>query len=663
MRLVERIDEQYKSNNIFLEQAKSGDSKDATNFKTSYIKCGAPFFKDALSYPAPYNEDYKYRKNIAKEFFPFDLPPSSSRWKTKEKVALINGVKNQMISHIKSKQSRRLCEDSRKTRGKLQKLKFISHNKDLEQSPILDIYESIQKDYPDFAVNWNLISFDDLQSAHSVSECMGMWYSYLRPDLNREPFSEQEDVMIANAVVESNFNDWNELASMLNNRSSLQAFVHFHATFSRLCPANVRWTEKEDFQLIEGVERYSLNGVVNWAKVGQILPTRNKTQCYNRYLIIVKSRGLKKGVFSRHEDRIILDYVSKMGEKAFNQIPKGLLPGRTSIQIKNHFNVALKHQGTVHPWTREEDQQLVEYVEKKGTNNWSGIAAILGTHNRISCRTRYLTISKFLAKNPEAILKDVPCKTKMLTAVQKAKAMSDDEEEGERKFSNTKNFGEKTFATFKRQNPQLYAMLRTAFNYDLSDREVNADSRKLMILLWLFKADDHQKVLTRKAFMFPANQLAKLREATAIELDQKLVREMMFATKHTQFLMPPNYNTAVGLRAITIKLQEHEQDEDLTVTDPTPKYRKALVDFQKLYFSLFYWTAMLSKVDKDELNEIHFQKYPRTEMSASEIFKHFHKRKIPINSGFQLSQSFDLNKANPPKVYPPAKKQKIEADV
>lgn len=173
--LIQKIDRQYAINNSFLERAKSNENKSSASFKTSYVKCGAPFFKNAMGDSAPFNDDYKVRKNNQKEFFPFDLPRTSSRWKTKEKVALINGVKAQMISHIKSQQSRKLCQDSRRTRGKAQKLKFISHNLDLEQSAMLEIYVSIVKDHPDFTINWNIISFKDLHSNHSVSECMGMW--------------------------------------------------------------------------------------------------------------------------------------------------------------------------------------------------------------------------------------------------------------------------------------------------------------------------------------------------------------------------------------------------------------------------------------------------------------------------------------------------------
>lgn len=244
--LIRKINEQFRLNNIFLEEAKSGEFKDSASFKASYLKCGAPFFKDALGNSAPYNEDYKYRKNVLKEFFPFDLPDNTAPWKTNEKVSLIKGVKNQMINYIKSQQSQKLCKDSRKTRGKLQKLKFIATNQDLVDAPILDIYATIQNSYPDFNINWNIISFIDLQNMHSVTECMGMWYSYLRPDLNREEFTSEENSTISNVFQDDRFNDWNEVAAQLDRRSALQCFVHFNRLYVRYYPNNIKWTEQED---------------------------------------------------------------------------------------------------------------------------------------------------------------------------------------------------------------------------------------------------------------------------------------------------------------------------------------------------------------------------------------------------------------------------------
>lgn len=655
LKMVVKIDEQYRKNNIFLEQAKHGGPKDSASFKTSYMKCGSPFFKNALGETAPFNEDYKHRKNVLKEFFPFDVPITSSRWKTKEKVALLNGVKAQMISHIKSQQSRKLCQDVRKTRGRFQKMKFISQNKDLEKSAMIEIYNEIGKDYPDFSINWNLISFNQLQSNHSVSECMGMWFSYLRPDINHDPFTDEENSVMARNLAENNHRSWNEIVAKLNRRSSLQAFVHFNTTFGRVCPSNVRWTAEEDTKLFESIEKYSVNGVINWAKVGQVIPTRNKTQCYNRHLITVRSPCIKKGVFTKQENRILLDYMKEFGEIGLSKLPSMLLPGRSTSQIRNHYNIALKHKGNIFPWTRDEDKLLMEHVNKSGTNDWRKIASVLKTHNRLSCRTRFTTISKFLVKNPGKTIQDVPCKTKRVTAVQRA-AASSDSDEGNATSSKTnlpqpKEIGLLTVSRFQKQSAELFKIMKTTFNYDFSNREIPADNTKLLVLKRLFKVDEN-KCLTKRAYMFTMRQLIKLREVMSFKLSSKLLGEMKFAMTHTQFLMPPNYNTAVGLRALTIKMHEDPLDqEDIpTITNPSTEYRLELENFQKYFFSLFYWSAMLNRLDPNELNEIHFMKYPKAAMNAHDIFRQLKTRHLPISAGFnELKRSAGSSKTYPAK--------------
>lgn len=655
--IIEKIDGKFTRNNIFLEQAKYSGSKDSTCYK-SYIKCGAPFFKDALGTSAPFNEDYKLRRKCH-EFFPFDLPETRSRWKTKEKVALITGIKEQMISHIKSQQSRNLCGATRQTRGKFQKLKFISKSLDLQNSSMVDIYESVQKDYQDFTINWNLISFSSLQSNHSVPECMGMWFSYLRPDINREPFTDEENQRLANILVNNDFNSWEDIAAQLDRRTSLQTFVYFHANFGRYYPSHIRWTKDEDAKLLQSIEKHSVNNVINWSKVGQILPTRNKSQCYNRYQVLVKSQSLKKGVFDLKENRTILEYVKAHGENALKQMPKNILPGRSLLQVKSHYNHALKHKGTVHPWTREEDKKLVDFVSKDGTNNWRGIAEILKTHSRVSCRTRYFTISKFLANNKDKTIADVPSKHKKKTGVQKAAEENQSEDEDIEMLENDSASNEikdnktRAIEKFKKQQPKMFKLMSTTFSYDLSAREISTDNTKLLVLMCLLKFEE-KALSTRRPYLFTPNQLDKLREIAQLELNDTLLNEVRFVTTHTQFLLPPNYNTTVGLRAIEIKMQDETFDKDsvTTSTQPNSAYSEALENFQKLFFSLFYWSAMLKKVDIDKLNEIHFMKYPKKGMSASDIFNQLSQRRLPLAAGFSLKSSSGSEK------YPRCKRRK-----
>lgn len=656
LRIIQKIDEKSLNYKAFLEQAHFSTDKDSTSFKTTYVKCGAPFFKNALGISAPFNDDYKYRKNVLNEFFPFDLPRTNPRWRTKDKVALIKGVKEQMVSHIKSQQSIKLCEETKKTRGRLQKLKFILHNQDFEESAMIDIYQTIQKDYSDFTINWNLISFKNIQSNHSVAECMGMWFSYLRPDINREPFTDEENKMIAQKLSDDNFNSWNDIAAQLDRRTSLQTFVHFRTTFARYFPSHIRWTDDEDAKLIQLVAKYSINNVINWERIGQILPTRNKIQCYNRYQVIFKSRGLKKGVFSRQENQIILNYIKKYGENAFKKMPKDFLPGRSMVQIKHHYQFALKNEEVFHPWTAEEDKQLMDFVYKEGTNNWRGIGEILKTHNRLSCRTRYLTITKFLSKNKDKTLDDVPKRTlARKTLFQKAAEnhQMDDEDIEDITLNYQSNASVGPINNFKKRHPEMLKLFSTTFNYDFSARQVIADNTKLKVLMWLLNFQEPSLPALRP-YLFTTNQLLKLHEIAEFELKDSLLNEMKFATGHTHFLLPPNYNTTVGLRALTIKMREESFDAKSvrTITEPSAAYSEALADFQKLFFSLFYWSMMLKKVNMKELNEIHFMKFPKQEMTATEIFQHIKKRQLPVTGGITLKRTSAVEK------YPQNKKTK-----
>lgn len=626
---ISKIDAQYSKNNILLEEARSSTTKDEAHFKTSYIKCGAPFFKDAFGNPAPLNDDYKFRKNISKEFFPFDLPSTSARWKTREKVALINGVKQQMIDYIKSEQSKKLCAE-RRTRNTLQKMKYISHNQDLNQSAMLDVYRTIQLEYQNFTINWNLISFNDLQSNHSVSECMGMWHSYLRPDLNREPFSESENKLLETIVTENNFDSWVDVASQLDSRSLLQTFVHFQSVYSLSTKNKVRWTREEDEELLKAIEIYSVNGIVNWGKVGQSIFQRNKTQCYNRYQIIVKCPATRKGIFSKHENRAILDYVEKFGENAFKKMPNDFIPGRSSIQIKNHYKIALKHNGTIHPWTKPEDEQLMEFVEQHGTNDWSRIAQTLQTHNRISCRTRYLTITNYLTKNPGSTVADVPSRLKKVLTIKRANDLIESEEEED----DLNKICPSVIKTFFKHNPNLYNLFRQTFNFDFANREMQTDNAKLMVIMMMFKVEKYV-IPDRKDQYFTASQKQKFNEIMKLKIGEQVNEEIEFILKHTQFLMPPNYNTIVGLRYIAIKKHEEPLDDDVALLEKkTKQFTTALVDFQKLYFSLFYWSAMLSKISVNEVSNIHFNKFRSYDKSASDMFRQFAKRRLPAIATF-----------------------------
>lgn len=115
---------------------------------------------------------------------------------------------------------------------------------------------------------------------------------------------------------------------------------------------------------------------------------------------------IKKDKFSVEEDCIIMAGINEFG-KQFNKFPPNLLPGRSTLQIRNRYNNVLRFVGKTTTWTLAHDEILLEQVKTHGTSNWAEVAKSL-PHTRTSCRSRYTTVSKHLQNNADSSLKDVP---------------------------------------------------------------------------------------------------------------------------------------------------------------------------------------------------------------------------------------------------------------
>ena len=447
---------------------------------------------------------------------------------------------------------------------------------------------------------------------------MGIWYSYLRPDLNRSQFTEKENTDMMIAIVENGHQNWDEVARHCDRRSSMQCFIHYHKSITRYFDRMEPWTQEEDDVLLKSINKNTFCGASNWNKISEAVKNRTKLQCYNRYIFICRDEPVKRGTFSREEDMIILDYIEKHG-KHFNEILK-LIPDRTTTQIRNHYNVALRHEGATHCWTSEEDAALIAFVDTYGTNNWKDISLTLKTHNRLSCRTRYVTIQKYLSKNPNASLESVPKKHKKITAFQRAK------ENIPTNSSRTAAANSQVLDRFKETNQRLYHLFKTCFNYDLGRRTIlneKKDQSVVINVLNMLLKVDWSGFNIKKQIFYTEAQKTILKHAQTYCLNAQLVKEISMVVP-LHFLMPPNWNSVVGLRAIAIKNHLKDQERDAIVIDTKctdVNYNKSLNEFHKLFFSLFYWSAMVSKIDSDELKELYNERNPENYTAVDFINK------------------------------------------
>ncbi|GBN22309.1 Transcriptional activator Myb [Araneus ventricosus] len=143
--------------------------------------------------------------------------------------------------------------------------------------------------------------------------------------------------------------------------------------FPRSKPVNkARWTKEEDEKLKRLVDLYlSSEG---WSKIASFLPNRTDVQCQQRWLKVVDP-NLVKGPWTKEEDQMVVDLVKKYGPQKWTLIAKQLR-GRIGKQCRerwhNHLNPDIKKTA----WTNEEERTICECHAKWG-NQWAKIAKLL----------------------------------------------------------------------------------------------------------------------------------------------------------------------------------------------------------------------------------------------------------------------------------------------
>ncbi|XP_010254092.1 PREDICTED: myb-related protein 3R-1-like isoform X2 [Nelumbo nucifera] len=132
-----------------------------------------------------------------------------------------------------------------------------------------------------------------------------------------------------------------------------------------------QWTPEEDELLRRAVQRYKGR---NWKKIAECFKDRTDVQCLHRWQKVLNPE-LVKGPWSKEEDDIIVELVNKFGAKKWSIIAQAL-PGRIGKQCRerwhNHLNPAINKDA----WTQEEELTLIQAHQIYG-NKWAELTKFL----------------------------------------------------------------------------------------------------------------------------------------------------------------------------------------------------------------------------------------------------------------------------------------------
>jgi snRNA-activating protein complex subunit 4 len=200
-----------------------------------------------------------------------------------------------------------------------------------EDEKLQDLVEKYNND-------WDKIA-DELATNRIAYQCICRYQSFLNPKMKRKGLfskAEQDFVneVIANCRVGS-YIPWNQVSYFIEGRSLAQV-KHYWEKRNSLTK-NRKWTELEDNVLIQAVEKFGLS---NWVKVAYFLPGRTNRQCRERYIMRLGVKNRKVAEWSSSEDKKLLELAPAFNYRWATLVNH--INGRNPHQIASRYDVLEK---------------------------------------------------------------------------------------------------------------------------------------------------------------------------------------------------------------------------------------------------------------------------------------------------------------------------------
>ncbi|XP_047907258.2 snRNA-activating protein complex subunit 4 isoform X2 [Anser cygnoides] len=368
--------------------AKAGDGRNlpANIFLGHFMK---PYFKDKTTgIGPPSNEDAKEKAAQGIKSFEQLL---STKWKSREKILLQKSVVSDRLQRLLQPKLLKLSYWNQK----LEKVKTEMEKQILEKQ-IKEVEQEIEaiNQLPESDLlgdrfdehDWEKISNIHFDGQRSSEELRKFWQNYEHPSINKKEWTEEETERLKKIAAEHGYLDWQTIAQELGtNRTAFQCLQKYQAYNKDL--KRKEWTKDEDLMLLELVQEMRVGSHIPYKKIAYYMEGRDSAQLIYRWTKSVDP-SLKKGPWTPEEDSMLLAAVKKYGERDWYKI-RTEVPGRSDAQCRDRYLKALHCDVKKGRWSLEEEEQLIDLVQKHGLGHWSKIASELPHRTGSQCLSKW----------------------------------------------------------------------------------------------------------------------------------------------------------------------------------------------------------------------------------------------------------------------------------
>ncbi|NXT55014.1 SNPC4 protein, partial [Pluvianellus socialis] len=368
--------------------AKAGDGRNlpANIFLGHFMK---PYFKDKTTgIGPPSNEDAKEKAAQGIKSFEQLI---STKWKSREKTLLQKSVISDRLQRLLQPKLLKMNywnQKLEKVKTEMEKNILEKQIKELEQEieAINQLPESELLGNRFDEHDWEKISNIHFDGQRSSEELRKFWQNWEHPSINKKEWTEEEIERLKKIAAKHGYLDWQTIAQELGtNRTPFQCLQKYQVYNKDL--KRKEWTKGEDQMLLELVQEMRVGSHIPYKKIAYYMEGRDSAQLIYRWTKSVDP-SLRKGPWTPEEDAMLLAAVKKYGERDWYKI-RTEVPGRSDAQCRDRYLKALHCDVKKGKWSLEEEEQLIELVQKHGLGHWSKIASELPHRTGSQCLSKW----------------------------------------------------------------------------------------------------------------------------------------------------------------------------------------------------------------------------------------------------------------------------------